>query len=68
MRRFSEIILAFVIGSVLGAALYRPTRVSASGGSVSVKRVNLYSTHESINGNTVVGFSCTPSDCYIASQ
>jgi hypothetical protein len=68
MKSF-KLMLAVMVGFLLGAAFHPQSR--ADGGSVSVKRARVGS-ETGIYGSNVVGFSCTGSgsdaECYIASQ
>lgn len=67
MKSF-KLMLAVMVGFLLGAAFHPQSR--ADGSSVHVKTARVGRTM--IDGTNVVGFSCTGSgsdtECYIASQ
>jgi hypothetical protein len=61
--------LAVLLGFLLGAMLFQPRTVRASGGAVYIKRTDTRLPRTDINGSEVVGFSCPAENlCYIASQ
>ena len=72
---FLKTCFAVLVGFVFATLIYyHPKAVRASGSDVHIKRVDISNAKfvihpaESIDGSTVVGFSCTTTDCYIASQ
>ena len=64
-----KLCVAVVIGILLGALLFRPAPIKAQDIAVTPGSVKVTQVHPgssvTVTGQ-VVGFSCTPADCYLA--
>lgn len=64
------VLAAILVGVALGASLSRPPQVKAIGSAlyINVQKVQEGNNVKSpLTGSTYIGFSCTQTDCYVAS-